>query len=55
MNIQGLGEAIIEQLIDLKYIEDISDIYYLEYEKIVNLERFAAKSAKNLNKFYRKV
>lgn len=48
MNIQGLGEAIIEQLIDLKYIEDISDIYYLEYEKIVNLERFAAKSAKNL-------
>ena len=48
MDISGLGESIIEQLLDAKLITDIADIYYLKYEDVVALERFAPKSAKNL-------
>lgn len=48
MDISGLGESIIEQLLDANLITDIADIYYLKYEDVVKLERFAPKSAKNL-------
>lgn len=48
MDISGLGESIIEQLLDANLITDIADIYYLKYEDVVALERFAPKSAKNL-------
>lgn len=48
MDISGLGDAIVEQLIDNKLIKDIADIYYLKYEDIVKLDRFAPKSARNL-------
>lgn len=48
MDISGLGEAIVEQLIDNGLLKDMADIYYLEYEDIVKLDRFASKSALNL-------
>lgn len=48
MDISGLGGAIVEQLIDNNLIKDIADIYYLKYEDIVDLDRFAPKSAMNL-------
>lgn len=48
MDISGLGDAIVEQLIENKLIKDIADIYYLKYEDIVKLDRFAPKSARNL-------
>ena len=48
MDITGLGESIIEQLIDANLIHDIADIYYLKYEDLVVLDRFAPKSALNL-------
>ena len=48
MDISGLGGAIVEQLIDENLIKDIADIYYLKYEDIVILDRFAPKSAMNL-------
>ena len=48
MNIDGLGSAIIEQLLDEKLINDCADLYFLKYEDLVNLERFAEKSAQNL-------
>ncbi|MDO4283561.1 MAG: NAD-dependent DNA ligase LigA [Clostridia bacterium] len=48
MDISGLGENIVEQLIDNALLKDVADIYYLKYEDIVNLERFAPKSAANL-------
>lgn len=48
MDITGLGESIIEQLIDADLIHDIADIYYLKYEDLVVLDRFAPKSALNL-------
>ncbi len=50
MDITGLGDAIVEQLIDKKLLLDVADIYYLKYEDIVSLERFADKSAANLIK-----
>ena len=48
MDITGLGEANVEQLIDANLIEDVADIYYLKYEDVVKLERYAEKSAMNL-------
>lgn len=48
MDISGLGESIIEQLIDSALLKDVADIYYLKYEDILDLERFAPKSALKL-------
>ena len=48
MDIEGLGEAVVEQLVDSKMIKDYGDLYYLELDKIKGLERFAEKSARNL-------
>jgi DNA ligase (NAD+) len=48
MDISGLGESIATQLIDAKLLQDVADIYYLKYEDIINLDRFAPKSAQNL-------
>ena len=48
MDIDGMGPAIIEQLLDKKLIENIADIYSLKYEDLVSLERMGDKSAKNL-------
>ena len=50
MNIDGLGESIIKQLVDKKLVGDISDLYMLSEEQISNLERMGAKSADNLIK-----
>ena len=48
MNIEGMGEAIVEQLIDAKLLNDVADIYDLRYDDIICLENFAERSAKNL-------
>lgn len=48
MDIDGLGPAIIEQLLDEGLIHDCADLYDLKYEDIIKLERFAEKSAQNL-------
>ena len=48
MDIDGLGAAVVEQLIDEGLISDCADLYTLKYEDIVNLERFGKKSAQNL-------
>lgn len=50
MNIDGLGDAIIEDLYNLKYISKISDIYDLEkYKKdIMELEGYGDKSVTNM-------
>lgn len=48
MNIEGLGPAIITQLMDAGLVEDAADLYYLKYEDVVKLERMADKSARNL-------
>lgn len=48
MDIDHLGPAIIEQLIDEKHVQNLSDLYQLKKENLVSLERFAEKSADNL-------
>jgi DNA ligase (NAD+) len=48
MNIDGLGEKIVEQLVDKKIVKDFADLYSLKLDKVANLERMAEKSAQNL-------
>ena len=50
MNIDGLGEKIIDQLIDSNLLNQTSDFYRLKKEQLLSLERFAEKSADNLIK-----
>jgi len=48
MNIEGLGVSIIEQLVDKKKINNYSDLFSLTYDDILELDRMAEKSAKNI-------
>ncbi len=48
MNIDGLGEKIINQLVNLGYVKSIADLYKLEINSLLSLERFGEKSANNL-------
>lgn len=48
MDIEGFGKSIVERFFELKYIQDISDIYNLDYSKIAVLEGFGVKSVDNL-------
>ncbi|TDQ34163.1 NAD-dependent DNA ligase LigA [Aureibacillus halotolerans] len=48
MNIDGLGEKIIVQLFHEKLIADVSDLYALTFEQLIQLERMAEKSVTNL-------
>jgi len=48
MNIEGLGPAIINQLLSNGLIHNIADLYYLKYEDLIQLERMGDKSVKNL-------
>ncbi len=48
MDIDGLGSAIVEKLLEKKLIKDASDIYYLKYEDIISLENFKEKATNNL-------
>jgi len=48
MNIDGMGEKIVEQLVQEGLVSDIADIYELKLGDLEPLERFAEKSAENL-------
>lgn len=48
MDIEGLGESILETLTAEGMLQNAADIYRLDYEKIAALERMGAKSAENL-------
>lgn len=48
MDIEGLGVKVAQQLISTGLVERISDIYKFTKNDLVNLERFAEKSAQNL-------
>ena len=48
MDIDGLGDKIVEQLVDEGLIEDIADLFSLKVETLANLERMGEKSAQNL-------
>lgn len=48
MNIDGLGDKVVEQLLRADLIHDVSDLYHLTVEQLVELERMGEKSATNL-------
>ena len=48
MDIEGLGSALVEQLVDPGLVRDVADLYGLELERVAALERMADRSAANL-------
>ena len=48
MNIDGLGEKIVDQLVDKGLVKDFADLYDLKLDDVAALERRAEKSAQNL-------
>jgi len=48
MDIDGLGDRIVDVLVDLELINNVADLYRLRFAQIVELEGFAEKSAQNL-------
>lgn len=50
MDIEGLGDAVLETFLKVGLIGKISDIYQLDYEKIASLDGMGQKSADNLKK-----
>ena len=52
-NVDGLGKKVIDQFWNLKLINEPSDIFNLNYEKIRKLDGWGNLSIKNLKKRYR--
>ena len=50
MDIEGIGEKLAEALLNAGLIKDVGDIYTLEEEKLIGLERMGKKSADNVLK-----
>jgi DNA ligase (NAD+) len=48
MNIDGLGEKIVDQLVARGMAKDFADLYHLDLEKVAGLDRMAERSAQNL-------
>jgi DNA ligase (NAD+) len=50
MDIEGLGEAVVEQLVDLKFIANYADLYFLRKHRaaLMALDRWGEKSTQNL-------
>jgi len=48
MDIEHLGEAVVNQLVDRELVKDFADLYHLDVETLASLDRLAKKSATNL-------
>ena len=48
MDIDGLGDKIVDQLVDKGLVKDVADLYALKLDQVADLERMAEKSAQNL-------
>jgi len=48
MDIEGLGDVLVERLVDLGIVKNVADLYDLKLEQVAELERMAEKSAANL-------
>jgi DNA ligase (NAD+) len=48
MNIDGLGDKIVDQLVDKGLVKDFADLYELKVDQVAELDRMAEKSAQNL-------
>lgn len=50
MDIEGLGDKLVDQLVESGRIHTVADLYHLEHEDIASMERMGGKSAENLLK-----
>jgi len=50
MDIRGLGESLVDQLVEKDLVKDVGDLYSLDKETLAKLERYGEKSAENLLK-----
>jgi len=48
MDIEGLGAKLVEQLVDRALVKNPADLYFLDKEALISLERMAEKSASNI-------
>jgi DNA ligase (NAD+) len=48
MNIEGMGEALVDQLVERGLVKDVADIYGLSKQNLLSLERMGDKSAQNV-------
>lgn len=48
MDIEGLGVAVVDQLVERSLVSNFSDVYRLKFKQLLELEKFAEKSARNL-------
>lgn len=48
MDIEGLGDKIVDQLVEQDLVHTVADLYHLSFEQIASLERMGGKSAQNL-------
>ncbi|MEN6617126.1 MAG: NAD-dependent DNA ligase LigA [Syntrophorhabdus sp.] len=48
MDIDGLGTKLVEQLVERRVIRDVSDLFYINKDTLIDLERMADKSASNI-------
>jgi DNA ligase (NAD+) len=48
MNVDGLGEKIVDQLVDKRLVRDFADLYELKLDEVAALDRMGKKSAQNL-------
>src|SRR5262245_26886149 len=48
MDIEGLGEKLVDQLVERELVHDLADLYHLDAATLVALERMGKKSADNL-------
>jgi DNA ligase (NAD+) len=48
MNIDGVGEALVDQLVDREIVHSVADVYDLTMEQLLDLERMGKKSAGNI-------
>lgn len=48
LNIDGLGDKLVEQLVERKLVQDVADLYGLTHEQLMELERMGDKSARNV-------
>jgi len=48
LDIDGLGDKIVDALVEAAYVKNVADLYALEYQQVLELEGFAEKSANRL-------
>jgi len=48
MDIEGLGDKLVDQLVETGLVDDVADLFVLKLEEVASLERMAEKSAENL-------